>query len=71
MKRLKLKGRIVEKYGTQADFAMEIKEDESLVSRVIRGRRQINPEKQKTWARALGCGQKEFLEMMNTGVNHG
>ena len=54
MKRL-LKAKIIEKFGTQADFAMEIKETESLVSRVIRGRRELPLEKQKMWADALSC----------------
>ena len=44
---LKLKSKIVEHFGTQADFAYQIKKDETLVSRVIRGRRTL-PEEQQT-----------------------
>ena len=51
----KLKAKIVEKYGTQADFAQENNLDESIVSRIIRGRRTLDAEGQKMWADALDC----------------
>ena len=57
----KLKGKIVEMFGTQADFAQAIKTDETIVSRVVRGRRTLNPEAQKKWGRALSCDLKEVL----------
>ena len=43
----KLKLKIVELYGTQADFSMAVEEDESTISRVIRGRRKLTPETEK------------------------
>ena len=49
----KLKSRIIEKYGTQADFAQAMKMDESIVSRVVRGRRTLQPATKKAWANAL------------------
>jgi len=52
---LKLKAKIVEKYGTQADFADVIDMDDSLISKIIRGRRKLNTEMQFVWAKALGC----------------
>ena len=49
----KLKGKIVEHFGTQSDFSSAIGQDETLVSRVIRGRRQLSIEEQRKWARVL------------------
>ena len=57
----KLKAKIVERFGTQADFAQAIKTDETIVSRVVRGRRTLNPEGQKTWGTALSCDPKEVF----------
>ena len=49
----KLKARIVETYGSQADFAAALRIDESIVSRIIRGRRVLSPEDTEKWARIL------------------
>ena len=57
-----LKAKIVEKFGTQADFAEAVKVDESIVSRVVRGRRSLNYRDQKTWAKVLGSRMKELFE---------
>ena len=57
----KLKAKIIEKYGTQADFAQTIKTDETIISRIIRGRRTLDPDKQFEWAQALGCKLKEIF----------
>ena len=57
----KLKAKIIEKYGTQADFAQAIKTDETIISRIIRGRRTLNPEVQLVWAKALGCKPKDIF----------
>ena len=50
----RLKARIFEVFGTQGDYAQEIGEDETLVSKVICGRRTLSFEKQKEWAKPLG-----------------
>ncbi len=50
-----LKGKIIEMYGTQADFAFAIGEDETVISRVIRGRRVLDSEKKAKWATILKC----------------
>ena len=50
----KLKAKIVERFGTQSDFSAAINEDESNVSRVVRGRRTLPEENRKIWAKALG-----------------
>ena len=51
----KLKARIVERFGSQADFAQEIQVDESIISRVVRGRRVLSPEDQAMWCKVLKC----------------
>jgi ribosome-binding protein aMBF1 (putative translation factor) len=51
----KLKAKIIEMFGTQSDFSQAIKEDESVVSRIIRGRRIPDDEQIRKWAAALGC----------------
>jgi hypothetical protein len=61
----KLKAKIIENFGTQADFAQVIKADESTVSRVIRGRRTLNLEGQKTWVKALSADQNELFDHQN------
>lgn len=50
-----LKAKIIEHYGTQADFSQEVGDDESLVSRVIRGRRKLSKEQAAVWLKALRC----------------
>ena len=58
---LKLKAKIVEKYGTQADFAPVINTDESLISKIIRGRRKLDTKMQFVWAKALGCRPEDIF----------
>jgi len=57
----KLKAKIIEKYGTQADFAAAIDTDETLISRVVRRRRKLSPHIQKKWADALKCKSKDIF----------
>jgi len=56
-----LKAKIIERYGTQADFSEAIDTDETLISRVVRGRRVLKPRIQKVWAKALGCKPKDIF----------
>ena len=51
----KLKAKIIEQFGSQADFAQEIQVDESIISRIVRGRRVLSPEDQAMWCRILEC----------------
>lgn len=51
----KLKAKIVERFGSQADFAQELQVDESIISRIVRGRRVLSPEDQVTWCKVLKC----------------
>ena len=59
---LKLKAKIVEKYGTQADFAPVINTDESLISKIIRGRRKLSPAQLEAWAKALDCKPDDIFK---------
>lgn len=59
---MRLKLKVIERFQTQADFAAAIGEDESTVSRAIRGRRQLSADKKKTWADSLGCKPHEIFE---------
>lgn len=50
-----LKSKIIEKYGFQADFAQKAGFHESLVSRVLRGRRLLTKEESEKWKKILQC----------------
>ncbi len=50
-----LKGLIISKFGTQFEFAQVVRTHESMISKVIRGRRSLSPKDQETWIKALGC----------------
>jgi transcriptional regulator with XRE-family HTH domain len=56
-----LKSIIILKFGTQEDFAAKINESRSVVSNVIRGRRNISDEKKIAWANALGCNVEKIF----------
>ena len=60
----KLRAKIVEVFGTQSDFAQAVNEDETYVSRIVRGRRSLTPERAKKWAEALKCTPRQFLALM-------
>ena len=57
----RLKARIFEVFGTQGDYALEIGEDETLVSKIVCGRRTLSLEKQEVWATALGRKPQELF----------
>jgi plasmid maintenance system antidote protein VapI len=56
-----LKGEIVKKCGTQYLFAGELKIRESEVSKVIRGKKQLDPDEKKVWADALDVEVSEIF----------
>lgn len=58
---LRLKARIIELFGTQSDFAHAIKEDETLVSRIIRGRRSLDRGQREKWAAALDSKPEQLF----------
>lgn len=57
----KLKARMTEIYGGQWRFAQAAGEHESVVSKVIRGRRELSPEKRRHWAELLKCKPREIF----------
>jgi transcriptional regulator with XRE-family HTH domain len=57
----RLKARIIEYYGTQADFAQFVKTNETVVSRVVRNRRILPLGLKRKWATALGCEVSELF----------
>ena len=56
----RLKAKIIERFGSQADFAQAIGEDESLVSRVVRGRRELSEDKKLKWSKILHIDEDLF-----------
>ena len=56
-----LKSKIILEFGTQEDFAKAIGERPSLVSNVVRGRRNLSAEKQIDWAIMLKCSINEIF----------
>ncbi len=65
----KLKSKIIEQYGSQSDFAQVLKIHESVISRVIQGRKRLSKAEQLRWAEALGCKIKEFYNLIETNSN--
>ena len=59
---LALKLKIMQIYGTQSDFAQCIGEDDSMVSRIVKGRRKLDPINQEKWAEALGCKAQDLFQ---------
>ena len=57
----KLKAKIIEHYGSQWHFAQAVKERESIVSRVIHGKRNLTDKKQAAWCRALKAETEELF----------
>jgi ribosome-binding protein aMBF1 (putative translation factor) len=57
----KLKARIIEKFGSQWEFAKAIEEHESTVSRVIRGRQSLSENERRKWATALNIKEPEKI----------
>lgn len=58
----KLKSKIVEEFGCQANFAQAMRLDESVISRVVNGRRSLSTEDAKRWSRVLNCKRSLLLE---------
>ena len=56
-----LKARIVEKYGSQIEFAKAIREHEAVISRVIHGHNNLTAKERLKWARALDCNDSKKI----------
>jgi len=57
----KLKKRILEFYQSQANFAEAAKVHDSMISRVVRGRRKLSIEEKKRWALLLRCKPEQIF----------
>ena len=62
MVNMKLKGRIIEQFRNQADFAQAIGISETVVSRVVRGRRELTDDEKHQWARMLKSKPDELFK---------
>ena len=51
---------MIEEHGSQFGFAQAIGEHETVVSKVIHGRRKLTTEKRKVWAKALGVKESDL-----------
>ena len=58
----KLKAKIFEVFGTQADFSLVVKVDEAKISKVVRGRRALSEDEQNRWAGLLGATPVELFK---------
>ena len=57
----KLRVKIIERFGTQADFAEAANLDDATVSRVVRGRRELSLEEKARWAKLLKTETSVFI----------
>lgn len=57
----RVKGRIVEKYGTARKFSDAVDCHETFVSQVINRRRSLGREQKELWAKTLGCAVSEIF----------
>ena len=58
---LKLKIKILEKFGSQADFAQKLNIDETVISRIVRGRKDLPDDKKRLWAKVLHCNPDDIF----------
>ena len=63
MRNYPLRLAILRAFNSQSDFAFEISEHESTVSRVLRGRKKLSQEKASIWLETLGCDRKIIEEI--------
>lgn len=60
MNRLKLKGRIIERFGSQKIFADCLGQTEQTVSRKLRGKAPISPSDIEAWCKLLSIPENEI-----------
>lgn len=66
----KLKYEILERFGTQGDFALKVCRAQSAVSEVIHGRKQLSLEEQRRWAKELFCKPEKLFPVKWREPNH-
>jgi len=59
---LMLKGRIIQKYASEVDFAEVIGIDATLISKYVCNRRKLSPKRAREWAVLLQIRKAEFEE---------
>jgi len=52
---------IKKKFRTQYEFAQRLKMNESMLSLILNGRRKLDDQQRRKWARLLGCKVTEVL----------
>ena len=57
-----LKLRIISNYDSQADFSKAIGRAQSLVSRVVRGRKTLTMDEKRRWAVLLHCKSEDIFQ---------
>jgi plasmid maintenance system antidote protein VapI len=57
-----LKSKIIENYGSQFEFSLRLGVHETIVSRIVCGKRTLSPEDQKRWASLLGADPQRLFE---------
>ncbi len=62
MTNILLKCKINEKYRFQIDFAKIINVDETVLSKVVRGRKELSHHEKNRWAKVLGCKVEEIFQ---------
>ena len=70
MSNLPLKFKILSRFHTQADFAMEVGEHETKISQIVRGRRELSPVEQEKWADVLRCKPEEIFGTIQSGSDY-
>lgn len=61
MQNLKLKAKIIEKYGTQISFSRKLKKHTSFISLVLRGHKNLEDREKRRWARLLKSTPEELF----------
>ena len=56
----RLKGKIVENFGTQWNFAQKARVPEAYVSKVVRGKLELSDSEKNRWAKLLNTGKEVF-----------
>lgn len=62
----KLKGKIIEKFGSQKSFADKIGKDGAYVTRILNGTQYLNVEEVYIWASVLDIGVTELYDYFFT-----
>jgi hypothetical protein len=61
---LRLKAKIIECYGSQANFSQVVGKPEPVISRVVHGRIQLSPEERIQWSRLLDASSETLFGVM-------